>query len=109
MDVSHLDSRFSKVGAGSLKIVDLAVEDRGTYQCRAENSGDSVDAAAVVEVEVLPRFVRAPQNAEADAKGDIELECQVFAVPEATVQWYKNGDLIIESEYFQVSISLPIS
>ena len=35
-------------------------------------------------------------------KGDIELVCQVEAEPRPTVQWYKNGDLIIESEYFQI-------
>ena len=61
-----------------------------------------MDAAALLEVRVRPRFVRRPRDVTADAKGDIELQCEVYAVPEATVQWYKNGDLIIESDYFQV-------
>ena len=61
-----------------------------------------MDDAALLEVRVRPRFVRRPRDVTADAKGDIELQCEVYAVPEATVQWYKNGDLIIESDYFQV-------
>ena len=103
VDLSHLDSRFSVSGAGSLRIRSARVADAGTYQCRAENSEDSRDAAAVLEVRVPPRMERAPRDAAAAAKGDIELECEVFGVPEPTVQWYKNGDLIIESDYFQVS------
>ena len=74
----------------------------GTYQCRAENSQDSADAAAILEVQVATTLVRKPSNARAAVKGDIELECEAYAVPRATVQWYKNGDLIIESDYFQV-------
>jgi len=56
------------------------------------------------------RFLRRPQNAVLVEKGDIEFECEVYSVPQSTIQWYKNGDLIIESEYFQAStnkIHLP--
>jgi hypothetical protein len=68
---------------------------------RAENSEDSLDSAAVLEVHVPPRFLRTPQNVVSVEKGDVEFECEVYGVPAATIQWYKNGDLIIESEYFQ--------
>lgn len=104
IDLNHLDSRFLKVGEGSLQIKNVKVEDEGTYQCRAENSEDSVDSAAIVEVLVAPRFLRKPQNVVSVEKSDIELECEVYSVPPATIQWYKNGDLIIESEYFQVNV-----
>lgn len=102
IDLNHLDSRFTKVGSGSLNIKALQRQDAGTYQCRAENSMDSIDVAAVIEVVEPPKFIRQPQNTVAVEKGDIELHCEVEASPEATVQWYKNGDLIIESEYFQL-------
>ena len=103
IDLNHLDSRFLKMGEGSLQIKNVKVEDQGTYQCRAENSEDSVDSAAILEVQVGPRFLRKPQNFVSVEKGDIEFECEVYSVPPATIQWYKNGDLIIESEYFQVN------
>ncbi len=54
--------------------------------------------------QVGPRFLRMPQNVVTVEKGDVEFECEVYSVPPATIQWYKNGDLIIESEYFQVKL-----
>ena len=44
--------RFARVGAGSLRITDVRVEDAGVYQCRSENAEDSVDAAAALTVQV---------------------------------------------------------
>ena len=102
IDLNHLDSRFTRLGEGSLQIRNVHVGDEGTYQCRAENSEDSIDSAAILDVLVAPSFVRKPQNTIAYEKEDIKLECDVYSRPQATVQWYKNGDLIIESEYFQV-------
>ncbi|XP_059093555.1 neogenin-like isoform X2 [Tigriopus californicus] len=102
VDLSHLDSRFTKIGSGSLQIKNVQVNDKGTYQCRAENSEDSVDAGSILEVRVKPRFIRTPQSTAAVVKDDIELECEVYGVPNPVVQWYKKGDLIIESEYFQI-------
>jgi len=102
VDLAHLDTRFSLLAAGSLQIRDVRAEDAGAYQCRATNSEDSVDAAAILEVHVPPRIVRGPRNAAADVKADVELECVVEGLPAPVVQWYKNGELIIESQYFQV-------
>jgi len=45
-----LGSRFRIVGTGSLQISDVVEQDQGTYQCRAENTDDSVDATATLEV-----------------------------------------------------------
>ncbi len=102
VDLNHLDSRFKKMGTGSLQIKNVRASDAGTYQCRAENAEDSNDAAAVLEVLIAPSLSKVPQDTVAVEKGDIELECEAEGIPEPTVQWYKNGDLIIESEYFQV-------
>ena len=88
--------------SGSLQIRDVRVGDEGVYQCRAENSEDSLDSAATVSVQVGPKFVREPENVKAFVTADVELRCDVFSVPAATVQWYKNGELLVESDYFQV-------
>ena len=102
IDLNHLDSRFMRIASGSLTIKALTSEDAGTYQCRAENSEDSIDSAAVLQVLSPPIFATKPENVVALEKADIEMACEVQGLPEPTVQWYKNGDLIIESEYFQI-------
>lgn len=33
---------------------------------------------------------------------DVELECDVTAKPQASVEWLKNGDIVIPSDYFQI-------
>lgn len=98
-----LDSRFQRLGSGSLRIVGVGEEDVGAYQCRAENAEDSADATASLEVQVAPRFLQPPASVTAHERDDAELTCQAAGRPEPTVQWTKNGELIIESEYFQVN------
>ena len=61
-----------------------------------------IDAAAILEVLRPPTFVQQPQNTVALEKGDVTMDCEVTGHPQPIVQWYKNGDLIIESEYFQM-------
>ena len=77
IDLNHLDSRFTKIGKGSLHIKEVRGQDAGTYQCRAQNSEDSIDAAAVLQILRPPKFIRKPQNTVALEKGDVTLECEV--------------------------------
>ncbi|PSN38934.1 hypothetical protein C0J52_08943 [Blattella germanica] len=102
IDMAELGSRFRKVGTGSLQITDVSERDQGTYQCRAWNRDDSVDATATLEVHVPPRFLKKPSDRSAVEKEDIELECSVYGKPEPRVQWLKNGDLIHPNDYLQV-------
>lgn len=51
---SDLDSRFSLVGSTtSLRITNIQEEDAGVYQCRAANTEDSLDASAMVQIQVF--------------------------------------------------------
>nr|XP_045611215.1 neogenin-like isoform X3 [Procambarus clarkii] len=103
IDMADLDTRFLFFGTTrSLQIIGLKEEDGGTYMCRAENREDSVDAVAHIQVQVAPKFLRRPVNTIAYEKEDVELECKVYGQPEPSVHWLKNGELIIETEYFQM-------
>lgn len=53
---------------------------------------------------VPPRFVRQPVPLlNVSLKSDAELECSAYGVPMPTIQWFKNGEPIYPSEYFQVN------
>ena len=99
------DPRFERAGHGSLTIGRVELADEGGYQCRAENSEDSVDAGIELAVLVAPTLTKAPKSQVSYEKDDVLFECSVHGRPEPSVKWYKNGDLIIQSEYFQVGRS----
>ncbi|XP_022254822.1 neogenin-like, partial [Limulus polyphemus] len=102
IELKQVESHFKMLGIGSLLIENIQIEDEGTYTCRAENLVDSEDVTATVEIQVPPKFIKRPQNRYAYEKEDIEFECEIYGQPEPTVQWIKNGEVIIESEYFQI-------
>jgi len=102
LEMSHLDTRYSKTGQGSLTIRRVELGDEGGYQCRAENTEDSLDAGVELTVMVAPGFKKKPVSFVSYEKDDILFDCEVTGRPEPVVQWFKNGDLIIQSEYFQM-------
>lgn len=103
IDMAYLDSRYRIVGTGSLEISNIIEADNGNYQCRAGNREDSVDHQASLHVQVAPKFTKKPYSLTAIVKSDIELECQVYAKPEPTVSWLKNGDPISQkNDYMQI-------
>lgn len=97
------------MASASLRIDSVVEADIGVYQCRAENAEDSVDVTVQLEVQVPPKYVTRPRSLLAHEKDDAELECHLYGRPEPNVQWTKNGELIIESEYFQVGVAFQSS
>ena len=103
LDLESLDSRISRTGSGSLSIRRVEVGDEGGYQCRAENTEDSLDSGLELSVTSAPAIIKKPTSHVSYEKDDVLFDCEVTGRPEPEVRWYKNGDLIIQSEYFQVN------
>ena len=102
IELELVDTRYVRTGSGSLTINNVRLEDEGGYQCRAENTEDSQDSGVQLRVNLAPSLVTAPADNLSYEKDDILFDCQVSGRPEPEVKWYKNGDLIIQSEYFQL-------
>ena len=102
IELELLDTSYVKTGTGSLTIRNIKLEDEGGYQCRAENTEDSLDSGLQLMVNLAPSLVATPVSQVRYEKDDVLFDCQVNGRPEPEVKWYKNGDLIIQSEYFQV-------
>lgn len=111
-------------------ITDIKEMDHGSYQCRAENDVETLDAVAEVTVQgeyhssternsakksfnsndlcfiplcsVPPRFIKKPEDKVANENEDLELECKIYGKPEPKVTWLKNGEKITLSAYWQL-------
>lgn len=52
---------------------------------------------------VPPKFTKLPDDTRARSKDDVELQCRVFGKPQPKVTWLKNGELITQNDYIQIS------
>ena len=52
---------------------------------------------------VPPRFETIPRDTAAMANTDVELKCTSSGIPTPAVTWFKNGDAVIPTDYFQVT------
>lgn len=96
-------SRIRRIGVSSILVSRASIEDTGLYTCRASNNDDSIDRAVAVEVRAPPKITTRPVTKVAVETADVEFECgTASARPEARVNWYKNGEAIIGSEYFVI-------
>ncbi|XP_012220960.1 neogenin isoform X2 [Linepithema humile] len=102
LDLTSSDSRYREVAASSLMITQVRESDQGSYQCRAENDVDSLDAVAELIVQVPPKFIKKPEDKTASENQDLEFECKIYGQPEPKITWLKNGERITLSAYWQI-------
>ncbi|KAI1710055.1 fibronectin type III domain-containing protein [Ditylenchus destructor] len=104
IDASSSGGRIEFVGAAnsSLLIRSAQVSDSGVYTCRAENGDDSVDSSATISVKSPPTISAAPKDIFTQETADAEFECHVEGMPRPRMTWFKNGEIIVPSEYFVI-------
>uniref|UniRef100_A0A7N4NUV9 Netrin receptor DCC n=1 Tax=Sarcophilus harrisii TaxID=9305 RepID=A0A7N4NUV9_SARHA len=94
--------KYSLLGGSNLLISNVTDDDTGTYTCVVTYKNENITASAELTVLVPPWFLIHPSNLYAYESMDIEFECAVSGKPVPTVNWMKNGDVVIPSDYFQI-------
>ncbi|XP_053328822.1 hemicentin-2 [Spea bombifrons] len=86
-------------GGQVLQIARVQPSNQGTYTCKVENPAGSDEKLTNLVIHVPPS-IREPPNAKKETVlrlGEtLTLQCESDAVPEPTVTWYKDGDLLTE-------------
>ncbi|NXA30355.1 DCC protein, partial [Ibidorhyncha struthersii] len=94
--------KYSLLAGSNLLISNVTDDDSGTYTCVVTYKNENSSGSAELSVMVPPWFLIRPSNLYAYESMDIEFECAVAGKPVPTVEWIKNGEVVIPSDYFQI-------
>ncbi|NWI19729.1 DCC protein, partial [Crypturellus soui] len=94
--------KYSLLAGSNLLISNVTDDDSGTYTCVVTYRNENSSGSAELAVTVPPWFLIRPSNLYAYESMDIEFECAVAGKPPPTVEWIKNGEVVIPSDYFQI-------
>ncbi|NXJ97199.1 DCC protein, partial [Corythaixoides concolor] len=94
--------KYSLLAGSNLLISNVTDDDSGTYTCVVTYKTENSSGSAELSVMVPPWFLIRPSNLYAYESMDIEFECAVSGKPVPTVEWIKNGEVVIPSDYFQI-------
>ncbi|XP_071098822.1 protogenin-like [Haliotis cracherodii] len=101
-DRKSLSQYVSYVGHKNLKIRSVQKEDAGTYVCTASSRGfKDVSVYVTLTVNMSPIITTPPQTQRWPRARTVILKCEVDAVPEAMVRWYRDGELIKPGQPFE--------
>ncbi|XP_026569435.1 netrin receptor DCC [Pseudonaja textilis] len=100
--ISFRVKKYSLLAGSNLLISNATDDDSGSYTCVVTYRDENSSASAELSILVPPWFITHPSNLYAYESMDIEFECAVSGKPAPTVQWIKNGEVVIPSDYFQI-------
>ncbi|XP_062447296.1 hemicentin-2 [Rhea pennata] len=96
-------------GGHGLQILNALEEDAGTYSCIVTNEAGEAVKNYTVKVLVPPWIAKDDPSGEfavtevkTKVNSTVTLECESWAVPEPTIQWYKDGQLLVSAGHLQI-------
>ncbi|XP_039568233.1 netrin receptor DCC [Passer montanus] len=102
-DVIAISSpKYSLLAGSNLRISNVTSADSALYTCLVDFGDTNDSASARLDVLVPPFFLVRPSNLYGRERWDVELECSVGGNPTPSVQWLKNGEVVIPGDYFQI-------
>ncbi|KAM6400073.1 hemicentin-2 [Rhynochetos jubatus] len=96
-------------GGHGLQILNAQEEDAGTYSCVVANEAGEAVKNYAVKVLVPPWIARddplgefAMKEVKTRVNSTVTLECETWAVPEPTIRWYKDKQLLESAGHLQI-------
>ncbi|XP_050570610.1 hemicentin-2 [Cygnus atratus] len=96
-------------GGHGLQILNAQEEDAGTYSCIVAGEAGEAVRNYTVKVLVPPSIARDDPSGEfattevrTRVNSTVTLQCETWAVPEATIQWYKDGQLLESAGHLRI-------
>ncbi|XP_049634626.1 neural cell adhesion molecule 1 isoform X6 [Suncus etruscus] len=93
----------------SLTLKSIQYTDAGEYICTASNTIGQDSQSMYLEVQYAPKL-QGPVAVYTWEGNQVNITCEVFAYPSATISWFRDGQLLPSSNYSNIKIySTPVA
>ncbi|XP_054986816.1 neural cell adhesion molecule 1 isoform X5 [Sorex araneus] len=93
----------SHARVSSLTLKSIQYTDAGEYICTASNTIGQDSQAMYLEVQYAPKL-QGPVAVYTWEGNQVNITCEVFAYPSATISWFRDGQLLPSSNYSNIKI-----
>ncbi|XP_065168013.1 cell adhesion molecule Dscam1 isoform X4 [Atheta coriaria] len=102
-----LGERLTMLTAGLLKISKVRLEDRGVYECYANNSAGEESVEVTLEITASLTAHVQPQVQVVDVGKEASFQCIVGGYPISQISWMHNGKPIAPDNRVEVMVEPP--
>nr|XP_013010958.1 neural cell adhesion molecule 1 isoform X9 [Cavia porcellus] len=93
----------SHARVSSLTLKSIQYTDAGEYLCTASNTIGQDSQSMYLEVQYAPKL-QGPVAVYTWEGNQVNITCEVFAYPSATISWFRDGQLLPSSNYSNIKI-----
>uniref|UniRef100_A0AC11EEH8 Neural cell adhesion molecule 1 n=1 Tax=Ovis aries TaxID=9940 RepID=A0AC11EEH8_SHEEP len=93
----------SHARVSSLTLKSIQYTDAGEYVCTASNTIGQDSQSMYLEVQYAPKL-QGPVAVYTWEGNQVNITCEVFAYPSATISWFRDGQLLPSSNYSNIKI-----
>ncbi|XP_054088791.1 obscurin [Zeugodacus cucurbitae] len=95
--------RIEQDNSYKLVLKEVNTSMHGTYCCKIMNDYGKLENECIVTVNCKPKIRKPLKDTEVQVNGTLTLETDIYAVPEPTIQWFKDGQEISADARVKIS------